>query len=203
MGATVAGIDAAAELDRHRAATAPRRPTSASARCSSCRGPTQSFDAAVSVNGIWGGCEARARRGVPRAAARRPDRHQLLGQRAARSTSATCFKVFAAPRAAASTSARCGSSTTSASPGVAEAMLDASGFEVVERGERDLGDRVARRRDRVAGHRRASARRSPRSTHGDVDAIKRDVLAALESCRDDRGIYRFRNDHQFVIARKP
>ncbi len=37
----------------------------------------------------------------------------------------------------------------------------------------------------------------------DVDDIKHEVLTALESCCDDRGIYRFCNDHQFVIARKP
>ena len=37
----------------------------------------------------------------------------------------------------------------------------------------------------------------------DVEAIKRDVLAALETCRDTRGIYRIRSDHRFVVARRP
>jgi hypothetical protein len=29
------------------------------------------------------------------------------------------------------------------------------------------------------------------------------VLEAIANCRDSRGAYRFQNDHQFVIARKP
>ena len=87
-------------------------------------------------------------------------------------------------------------------PGVAEAMLEATGFEVVERGSRistiEWPDaEIAWRAVTSMGP------AVPALTHGDVDAIKREVLDALESCRDDRGIYRFRNDHQFVIARKP
>ena len=35
-------------------------------------------------------------------------------------------------------------------------------------------------------------------------AILRDaVLAALGSCRDQRGVYRMRSDHQFVVAKSP
>jgi len=35
-------------------------------------------------------------------------------------------------------------------------------------------------------------------------AILRDaVLAALEACRDRRGVYRTRSDHQFVVAKSP
>ena len=29
------------------------------------------------------------------------------------------------------------------------------------------------------------------------------VLEAIDHCRDERGAYRFRNDHHFVIAGKP
>ena len=29
------------------------------------------------------------------------------------------------------------------------------------------------------------------------------VLDALEHCRDARGVYRFRNDHQLVLGRRP
>ena len=43
----------------------------------------------------------------------------------------------------------------------------------------------------------------PALRSGDLDAVRRDVLAALESCRAASGIYRSRNDHHFVIARKP
>jgi hypothetical protein len=42
----------------------------------------------------------------------------------------------------------------------------------------------------------------PSLRHGDPAAIRRDVLQAPEACRDGDGIYRFRNDHRFVIARK-
>ncbi|MCO1654090.1 hypothetical protein [Pseudonocardia humida] len=32
---------------------------------------------------------------------------------------------------------------------------------------------------------------------------RRDVPAAIAHCRDDRGVYRFRNDHRFVVGRRP
>ena len=57
MGATVAGIDAAADL----VAVARDRTPTADLRIGSMYAlpwPDESFDAAVSVNGIWGGCEA-------------------------------------------------------------------------------------------------------------------------------------------------
>jgi hypothetical protein len=43
----------------------------------------------------------------------------------------------------------------------------------------------------------------PALAHGDPDTIRTEVLAAIEPGRDARGTYRFRNDHQIVIARKP
>jgi hypothetical protein len=42
----------------------------------------------------------------------------------------------------------------------------------------------------------------PALRHGDRAALHREVLAAIEPCRDDRGVYRFRNDHRFVVARR-
>jgi len=42
----------------------------------------------------------------------------------------------------------------------------------------------------------------PALRNGDVDAIHREVLAAIEPCRDESGIYRFRNDNRFAIATK-
>ena len=36
----------------------------------------------------------------------------------------------------------------------------------------------------------------------DPSVLRREVLDALEPCRDERGIYRTRSDQQFVIARK-
>ena len=43
----------------------------------------------------------------------------------------------------------------------------------------------------------------PAVRHAGEATLKRAVLAVLEPCRDSRGIYRFRNDHQFVLARRP
>ena len=37
---------------------------------------------------------------------------------------------------------------------------------------------------------------------GDGEAIKHDVLAALESCRDERGVYRARSEQRFVVAER-
>ena len=37
----------------------------------------------------------------------------------------------------------------------------------------------------------------------DPSVLKREVLDALEPCRDRHGIYRTRSDQQFVVARKP
>jgi hypothetical protein len=36
----------------------------------------------------------------------------------------------------------------------------------------------------------------------DADVVRREIMDALEAGRDERGIYRLRSDHQFVIARK-
>jgi hypothetical protein len=87
-------------------------------------------------------------------------------------------------------------------PGVAEEMLEASGFEILERGQRvstlEWPD------EQIAWRAVASIGPAvPALAHGDADAIKREVMSALEACRNDRRNFRFRNDHQFVIARKP
>jgi hypothetical protein len=86
-------------------------------------------------------------------------------------------------------------------PGVAEEMLNTAGFGVIERGQRTS---VIEWPDpELAWRALASVGPAvPALVHGDVDAIKRDVLAALEPCRDERGTYRFRNDHHFVIAQR-
>ena len=43
----------------------------------------------------------------------------------------------------------------------------------------------------------------PALEHTDHEVLKREVLDALEHCRDRRGIYRYQNDQQFVTGRKP
>jgi SAM-dependent methyltransferase len=199
MGADVAGIDAAAEL----MAIARTRTPGADLRLGSMfELPWQNdtFDAVVSINGIWGGCERaldeawRVLRpggmiGISFWGDGRP-----LDLR-------ECFKAFARHAPDQHFGAMKRLNNISA-PGVAEDMLTASAFEIVERGQRistlEWPDAE------IAWRAVASLGPAvPALAHGDADAIKLEVTRALASCRDDHGIYRFRNDHQFVVARKP
>ena len=199
MGAAVAGIDAADEL----MSIARARTPGADLRLGSMfELPWQAdtFDGVVSINGVWGGCERaldeawRVLRpggmiGISFWGNGRP-----LDLR-------ECFKAFArhAPEQHFGSMKRL---NNIGAPGVAEEMLMASGFEVVERGQRI--STIEWPDPETAWRAVASMGPAvPALTHGDVDTIRRDVLAALDSCRDDHGIYRFRNDHQFVVARKP
>lgn len=85
--------------------------------------------------------------------------------------------------------------------GVAESMLNASGFEVLRRDRRI--STIEWPDPRLAWRALSSLGPAvPALRHVDVAAIRRYVLAALEACRDRHGIYRLRNDHQFVIASK-
>ena len=130
----VAGIDAAADL----IAVARERTPTADLRVGSMYAlpwADESFDAAVSVNGIWGGCDAALDEAFR---VLRPG--GLIGisfwGTGPPLDIRTFFRIFAvhAPAAAPRVDAR--SSTTSACPGVAEEMLTASGFSVLERGGR-------------------------------------------------------------------
>lgn len=198
LGAAVSGIDAAADLmDIARARTPDADLRLGSMFELPWDGP---FDAVISINGIWGGCE----RAVDEAfRVLRPGGSigisfwgsgppiDLRG----------CFKAFArhAPEPHFGSMKRLNNIGT---PGVAEEMLGASGFQVGERGQRIS---IVEWPDAELAWRALSSigPAVPALRHGDRDAIKRDVLTAIEPCRDDRGIYRFRNDHQFLIARKP
>ncbi|MEY2448147.1 MAG: hypothetical protein QOH79_1623, partial [Acidimicrobiaceae bacterium] len=42
----------------------------------------------------------------------------------------------------------------------------------------------------------------PALHHAGHAAVKTAVVDALEPCRDARGVYRFCNDHQLVLARR-
>jgi SAM-dependent methyltransferase len=199
IGADVSGIDASEELV---AIARTRNPTDDVRLGSMFELPwgAGTFDAVVSINGIWGGCgdaliEANrvlrpgGRIGISFWGTARP-----LDLR-------ECFKVYArhAPPE------HFGSMKTLnniGTPGVAEDMLLASGFEIVERGQRVS---LIEWPDAEIAWRALSSvgPAVPALRNGDIDAIKRDVLAAIEPCLDERGIYRFRNDHQFVIAQKP
>ncbi len=198
VGATVAGIDAAVDLLH----VARRRVPAADLRLGSMfelPWEAETFDAAVSINGIWGGCE----RALDEAA-----RVLRPGAKIGISFWGTgrpldlreCFKAFArhAPQEHFGSMKRLNNIGAS---GVAEEMLAASGFDVLERGGRvsilEWPD------PEIAWRALASIGPAvPALEHGDVDVLRRDVLESIEPCRDVDGVYRFRNDHQFVIARK-
>lgn len=159
-----------------------------------------SFDVVMSINGIWGGCEdaVREMRRVSRPGGRIAisfwgDGHPLDLR--------DCFRAFAAHSPEQSVH---GMRTTNgiARPGVAEAMLHDAGLEVVERGSRVS---VIEWADANLAWRALSSigPAVPALRHSDAATVRRDVLAAIDHCRDRRGTYRFRNDHQFVIARTP
>jgi SAM-dependent methyltransferase len=199
MGATVVGIDAAAELIEIARARTPH----ADLRLGSMfelPWDAESFDAVVSINGIWGGCEAaldeafRVLRPGGRIGISFWGNGRPLDLR-------ECFKAFArhAPEQHFTSMKRLNNIST---PGVAEEMLGASGFEVIDAGQRistiewpdpDIAWRAVSSLGPAA----------PALRHDETEALRSDVLRVLESCRDGRGIYRFRNDHRFVIARRP
>jgi SAM-dependent methyltransferase len=199
MGAGVAGIDAAPDL----IAVARERTPAADLRVGSMYElpwADATFDAAVSVNGIWGGCEAaldeafRVLRPGGRIAI------SFWGQGPPLDIK-TFFRIFAlhAPDEHRGSMRRLNDISV---PGAAEDMLRASGFDVIERGGRTA---VIEWPDPEIAWRAMSSLgpAQPALRACDVDMLKHEVLAALESCRDARGIYRSRSDQQFVIGRKP
>ena len=199
MGANVAGIDAAAEL----VAVACARTPTADLRVGSMfelPWPDEHFDAVVSVNGIWGGCGAAL-----------DQVHRVLRSGGLVAISfwgqgppldiREVIKVFAfhSPE---NHKGSMRSLNDIAVPGIAEEMLEASGISVVERGGRistmewpdaDLAWRAVS----------SVGPAVPALRSNDTAALRDAVLAALEPCRDRRGMYRTRSDHQFVVAKKP
>ena len=199
MGAQVSGIDAAAELvavGRDRTPTADLRVGS----MFDLPWTDEHFDAVVSVNGIWGGCAAAL-----------DEAYRVLRPGGLIGISfwgqgppldiREVFKVFAAyaPQRHRDSMRRL---NDIALPGVAEEMLEASGFSVLERGGRV--STIEWPDDDVAWRAVSSVGPAvPALRSNDVAVLRSAVLAALEPCRDRRGVYRFRSDHQFVTARKP
>ena len=199
MGARVSAIDAAEpliEIARDRSPNADIRVGS----MFDLPWPDRSFDAAMSVNGIWGGCEDALR-----------EAHRVLRPGAPIGISywgrgrplhlRDAFKVFAAnsPDVAVSGMVK---TNNIAKEGVAEAMLEAAGFDVVEHGTRTS---TIEWPDADTAWRalRSTGPAVPALRNTDHDSLRAEVLEAIDHCRDARGIYRFRNDHHFVIAHKP
>ncbi len=197
-GATTAGIDAAEPLVE---IAKDRNPGSDLRLGSMFELPwaDESFDVVMSINGVWGGCEAAL---VEAHRVLRPG--GLLGisfwGTGTPNDLRGCFKAFArhAPQQHFGSMKRL---NNIAAAGVAEQMLDESGFEVLERGARVS---VIEWPDSDLAWRGLSSvgPAVPALRHTDPAIVKQAVLEAIEHCRDDRGAYRFQNDHHFVIARK-
>jgi SAM-dependent methyltransferase len=199
MGADVAGIDAAADL----VAIARERTPSADLRVGSMfelPWRDEHFGAVVSVNGIWGGCGAaldevyRVLRPGGLVAISFWGQGPPLDIR-------EVFKIFAlhAPEQHRGSMRRL---NDIARPGIAEEMLEVSGFSVVERGRR-ISTMEWPDAD-IAWRALSSVGPAVPALRTNGTAVLRDaVLAALEPCLDPRGMYRTRSDHQFVVARKP
>lgn len=198
LGATAAGIDAAADLIE----IARDRTPSADVRIGTMFDlpwADESFDSVTSINGIWGGCDVAL---IEAFRVLRPGGcigmsfwgHGHLDLR-------PCFKAFGlnAPQAHLDGMRR---TNNIARQGVAEQMLEAAGFDVTERGGRvstlEWPD------DEIAWRAMSSTGPAfPALEHVGEAVLRPLVLDAMAGIRDRHGIYRFRNDHQFVIARKP
>ncbi len=199
MGARVSGIDAAESLID----IARDRSPEADLRLGSMfelPWADESFDAAVSVNGIWGDCEGAL-----------VEAHRVLRPGAPIGISfwgsgrpmhlRDAFMVMAANSPVEAVGGMIKTNNI-ARDGVAEEMLTSAGFKVIERGERistvewpdaDLAWRALR----------SVGPSIPALRNSDEDELRAAVLEAIEHCRDARGVYRFQNVHAFVIACKP
>lgn len=198
-GATVAGLDASAALLE----IAQDRVPAGDIRLGSMfqlPWNDASFDVVTSINGIWGGCEAAL---VEAARVLRPG--GMLGISfwgdGTPNDLRGCFKAYArhAPEQHFGSMKRL---NDIAFPGIAEAMVEAAGLEVVERGARVSMIEWA---DADTAWRALSSvgPAVPALRHTDPVIVRAAVLDAIAHCRDQRGVYRFENDHHFLIARRP
>jgi SAM-dependent methyltransferase len=198
-GATVHGLDASEPLVE----IARDRLPGADVRLGSMYDlpwPAATFDVVTSINGVWGGCDAAV-----------VEAHRVLRPGGWLAISfwgdgepldlRPVFKVFArhGPESHFTGMKRL---NDIARHGVAESMLDQAGFVDIERHHRVS---ILEWPDPDIAWRAVSSvgPAVPALEHVGPGVLKRAVLDALEHCRDERGMYRFRNDHQFVRGRRP
>jgi SAM-dependent methyltransferase len=198
-GATVHGLDAAEPL----VAIARDRLPGVDVRVGSMYDlpwPAASFDVVTSINGVWGGCDAAV-----------VEAHRVLRPGGWLAISfwgdgqpldlRPVFKVFArhSPERHYTGMKRLNDIATH---GVAESMLADGGFVDIERHHRVS---MLEWPDPDIAWRALSSigPAVPALEHVGPGPVRRAVLDALEHCRDERGTYRFRNDHQIVLGRRP
>lgn len=200
LGATVVGLDASEDL---LAIARERNPDSDIRLGSMFELPwsDKSFDVAISVNGIWGGCGAAL---VEMRRVLRPGGRVAISFWGDGSDGAPVDMrpIFQAYKAHVPPNNVDGMRLTNriATKGIAEEMLTDAGFQVVERGARVAEIEWAD--DDIAWRALTSGGPAlPALEHSDQALLRADLLAALAPRRNAQGMYRYRNDHQFVIAR--